>query len=294
MIRPQDFSPAVLEGEALVWVVLLALGIAGLIMSQPLGRPRPDLAARLRRLEVDARREEALVAAARAARPAPAGTALGALLRPIAEAAGGAILALLRRLGVRGGAELERDLAVLRPGVDPPAFYGEKLLVALAALLLFPLTNILSGGAFDWPLWVWLAGGWIGYLLPSSLLRRRARARRAQIVVELPAIIDLLTMCFSSGRAVDPSVRLVATERSGIVPDEFRRCLRDMVAHRDSTLLDELAAAAGRNGSPEFAALVRQLAEAYRVKPASIRRLIIQSPAEKLKSFADAFKIVKD
>jgi len=41
-------------------------------------------------------------------------------------------------------------------------------------------------------------------------------------------------------------------------------------------------------------ALVQRLEDAYRVKPAAVRRLIIQSPAEKLKTFADAFKIVKD
>lgn len=41
-------------------------------------------------------------------------------------------------------------------------------------------------------------------------------------------------------------------------------------------------------------ALVRRLEDAYRVKPAAVRRLIIQSPAEKLRTFADAFKIVKD
>jgi hypothetical protein len=40
--------------------------------------------------------------------------------------------------------------------------------------------------------------------------------------------------------------------------------------------------------------LVRRLADEYRIKPAAIRRLIIQSPAEKLKTFADAFKFTRD
>jgi hypothetical protein len=37
--------------------------------------------------------------------------------------------------------------------------------------------------------------------------------------------------------------------------------------------------------------LVRQLAEAYRVKPGPVRRVIVQGPAETLRTFSDAFRI---
>lgn len=37
-----------------------------------------------------------------------------------------------------------------------------------------------------------------------------------------------------------------------------------------------------------------RLAEAYRVKPGAIRRLIVQSRADKLRIFSDAFRIIKD
>lgn len=43
--------------------------------------------------------------------------------------------------------------------------------------------------------------------------------------------------------------------------------------------------------SPEQDVLVRQLNDTYRTKPAAIRRLIVRGPAEKLKSFSDAFKL---
>jgi len=43
--------------------------------------------------------------------------------------------------------------------------------------------------------------------------------------------------------------------------------------------------------SPQQDVLVRQLDEEYRTKPAAIRRMIVQGPAEKLKSFSDAFKL---
>lgn len=49
-----------------------------------------------------------------------------------------------------------------------------------------------------------------------------------------------------------------------------------------------------RPASPEQSRLVGLLAEAWRVKPGAVRRLIVQSPADKLRTFSDAFRIIKD
>lgn len=49
-----------------------------------------------------------------------------------------------------------------------------------------------------------------------------------------------------------------------------------------------------RPASAEQDRLVRELDEEYRKKPAAIRRLIVQKPAEKLRSFADAFVLKKN
>lgn len=46
--------------------------------------------------------------------------------------------------------------------------------------------------------------------------------------------------------------------------------------------------------SPDQDSLVAQLAELYRAKPGAVRRLIVQSPIEKLRTFSDAFRIMKD
>jgi hypothetical protein len=45
--------------------------------------------------------------------------------------------------------------------------------------------------------------------------------------------------------------------------------------------------------SREQDSLVAQLEEEYRKTPAAIRRLILQNPVEKLRTFADAFKLKK-
>ncbi|EYD76038.1 hypothetical protein Rumeso_02467 [Rubellimicrobium mesophilum DSM 19309] len=46
--------------------------------------------------------------------------------------------------------------------------------------------------------------------------------------------------------------------------------------------------------SPRQDEIIRQLAETYRVKPGPVRRLIVQGPSEKLRTFSDAFRIIKD
>jgi hypothetical protein len=43
--------------------------------------------------------------------------------------------------------------------------------------------------------------------------------------------------------------------------------------------------------SDELRALVRDLDEEYRTRPAAIRRLIIQSPTDRLNTFSDAFRL---
>lgn len=275
MARLADVDPAVLEGEPLLWLGLFALGLLGLLLAQPLGRPKPDLATRLRRLQVDERRVLA-EEAERAARPVPAGSAFGALLRPMIERAGATLLATLDRLGIRGGEDLRRDLAVLRPGTDLATFYGEKIVTGLLALVLFPATTLVSGGALAWPLWAGLAGALAGYQLPSWLLRRRMARLGAQVVLELPIVIDLLTVCFSAGRAVEPAVRIIAAERGGLVAGEFRRCLRDMAVNH-SSLLAELGAAAERLRSPDLAALARQLEVSDRNGLEAARALAVQA-----------------
>src|SRR5918912_3483418 len=52
--RPMTTWP-LLDPGIVIWPLLLGLGVFLIISSQPLGRPRPDLGERLRRLDVDER-----------------------------------------------------------------------------------------------------------------------------------------------------------------------------------------------------------------------------------------------
>lgn len=59
-------------------------------------------------------------------------------------------------------------------------------------------------------------------------------------------------------------------------------------------IVEEHGAVRYAPASQEQDALVMQLHEEYRRKPAAIRRLIVQGPAEKLRSFSDAFRLTRD
>lgn len=64
-----------------------------------------------------------------------------------------------------------------------------------------------------------LVCGALGYLLPVRILRRMARNRQMRIIHELPAALDLLTVCLEAGLGLAEALRLISRrgERRGSV-----------------------------------------------------------------------------
>jgi hypothetical protein len=56
---------------------------------------------------------------------------------------------------------------------------------------------------------------------------------------------------------------------------------------------DEAGALRYAPASPDLEALCGRLEDEYRKAPTAIRRMIVQTPLGKLRSFADAFKVIK-
>ena len=148
--------PDALQLRVLIWPVLFGLGLYLLLTSQPLGRPKPDLAERLRRLDVDERIRAEVIQ--HDVSPVFASRTLERILRPVVDDAGRLLRSVLDRFGLGGGAALERTLRLARPGVDPLQFFGEKVVAALVGLGLCPLMNALGAEPFGpWPVWLWVA-----------------------------------------------------------------------------------------------------------------------------------------
>jgi hypothetical protein len=100
----------------------------------------------------------------------------------------------------------------------------------------------------------------------------------------------LLALHGEAGRAWAPE-ELIAELRSSEAV--VGRALEDLLA-AGMILIAEGGAVRYRPDSADQDRLTRLLAEAYRVKPGAVRRLIVQGSDEKLRNFSEAFRIIKD
>lgn len=271
------FDPSALSLHVLLWPVLFGLGAYLLLTAQPIGRPKTDLAERLRRLDVDERiRMEAVGGPAR---PIFASRLLEVMLRPVLDDLGRLLRSLLSRFGLGGGAELERSLRIARPGVEPIQFFGEKILSGVIGFALFPVMDGLGIHPFGvWPLWLGAVGFAIGFLAPDAELERRLATHRTLVVMELPVLLDMLTIAVSAGLAMEQALSLVARQSQGVVAQSLQHAVREM-ALGQSTVIEALAAMADRNAVPELTSFVGQLRAAHEQGIPLVQTLSAQAEA---------------
>jgi tight adherence protein C len=248
------------DARVVVLPLLLGLGLYLVLTAQPVGRPKPDLGERLRRLDVDERIRLAELGR-RARRPLFASRLLESMLRPIVEDAGRLLRGVLLRLGLAGGRELDGRLRVLRPGVEVVQFLGEKVAAGLIVAVTFPLMNLLHIEPLGaWPVWLWLVGFGIGFVLPDWDLDRRARLRRG---LELPTILDMLTLATSAGMALEQALEEVARHSEGVVAQELRLVARELALGQRRNLPEALNALGERLGTREVEHILGRMSAAY-------------------------------
>ena len=254
---------AALDARVVVLPLLFGLGLYLLLTAQPFGRPRPDLGERLRLLDVDERIRRADLGR-HGARPLFASRLLENILRPVVEDAGRLLRAVLLRLGLAGGRELEARLRILRPGVEVVQFLGEKVTTGLIVAATFPLMNLVHINPLGtWPVWVWLVAFGIGFLLPDWDLQRREVVRHGLVLMELPTILDMLTLATSAGMALEQALEEVARHSEGVVARELRLAVRELALGQRRNLLEALDGMAQRLGTPEVEHVLGRVSAAY-------------------------------
>jgi tight adherence protein C len=252
-----------LDARVVLWPLMLGLGLYLLLLSQTWLREKGDLGDRLRLMDADERLKDAERETAQA-RALFSSRLLESMLRPIVDDAGRALRGVLHRIGVTGSADLERRLRVARPGVEPIQFFGEKVAGGLILASVFPIMNVLRIQPFGpWPVWVWLVGFAIGYLLPDWDLDRRTTRQRGLVLMELPTILDMLTLATSAGMALEQALEEVARHSEGVVPRELRFLLRELALGQRRTLDDALRAMAERLDLPELERVIGRMGAAY-------------------------------
>jgi tight adherence protein C len=253
--------PNTIDAPVILWPLVFGLGAVLVLTAQPVGRPKPDLAERLRRLDVDERIRAELTGAPRSS--IFMARALEQMLRPVLDDVGRLVQAVLGSLGVGTAADLPRKLQIARPGVEPAQFFGEKVGCALISASVLPLMNVAGIHPFGpWPVWGAAVGLIAGYLAPDWQLEGRIAARRTRCLMELPTILDMLTIAASAGLALEQAIAVVARQSQGAVARELQHAIREMAFGQRSTV-EALEAMAERNAVPELTNLVSQLRGAY-------------------------------
>ncbi|MPZ50279.1 MAG: hypothetical protein GEU75_13445 [Dehalococcoidia bacterium] len=231
---------------------MLGLGLWLMLTSLPWLTPRPSLSERLNLLTARGRLEHDR----QHARTAPLFKSLflERLLRPVMEDAGGLLARLMTRTGISSG-DLERRLALGWPGMDPPHFYGQKLTTGTFLLLFFPLLNLFGVHPFGaWPVWVWLGGFAAGFAMPDWMLEARLQRRRCTVLMELPAMLDVLAIAASAGMSPEQALHEASRQMRGTLGDDLNEVVLE-AGLGTTTYAEGLRWMAEREQVPEMIAL---------------------------------------
>lgn len=141
---------------------------------------------------------------------------------------------LARRPSVRATAAASRRLTDAgSTGIDGAEFvqlrFGTAIVVAAAVAL---LALVVSPGLAS-ALFGTLIGAALGYLIPGLVLTRRLAARKKEILVALPAVLDMLALCADAGLGLDGGMQQVAQRWDNALTVEIRRFLVELRIGRD-------------------------------------------------------------
>ena len=123
-----------------------------------------------------------------------------------------------------------------------------------------------------------------GYILPDIWLKQKVQKRQSEIARDLPAVIDLLTLCVGAGLnfmlAID---RVVKDFKKCALTEELAAAWQEIQMGR--TRQDALRGLAARLGMPEISSFVRTLIQADRMGSPMGDALKIQSDEVRMRRF---------
>jgi tight adherence protein C len=202
-------------------IVLLALGLICLAVCV-VGLVRLVTGSRVRALERVAEIEAYGSITATSFSPAgvPGERASGGLA-DLAARIGGLVA---RRIGGVSETRLRSELmAAGLYSVSPRTLLGYRVLAATV----FPVMILVLGSGGALALMLALAMVGVGWMLPLTLVRRRARLRIDRIDLALPDLVDLLVVTIEAGLGFSGSLRVAADQFDGPLSEELRLTLQE-------------------------------------------------------------------
>lgn len=170
----------------------------------------------------------------------------------------------LRQLIVKAGSKQKPEILLAQQIIAPIVF-------AIAAIALASFLNLGSPLNFVAP----VAGVALGYAYPTSTLKGKAKKRGKQIVLELPGILDLLTISMEAGLSLDMSMMRVCDTESGVLAAEFRQIINEVRLGRPRA--EAMMAMAERNDVEELTTFIRSVVQAEPLGVSIANVLQIQS-----------------
>jgi tight adherence protein C len=115
----------------------------------------------------------------------------------------------------------------------------------------------------------------LGYFMPSLWLASRIRRRQAEIVRELPDMLDLLTICVEAGLGLDQGIQRVVEKQETELSRGLNRYLQEVQLGR--TRAQALSGMAGRMDVADVTTFVAAIIQADQLGVAMSKILRIQS-----------------
>jgi len=171
--------------------------------------------------------------------------------------------------------------------VSPVMLMGYRVLAAMTLPVVFAWLSTashLSGALVVLVTPLMLLVGWI---LPLTFVRRRARARLARIDYELPELVDLLVVTVESGMGFSGSLQIAAERFTGPLGDELRLAMQEqaMGLPTDESLVNMLARSE-TDGMRSFVRSIRQ-GESLGVSIGQIMRNLAEEMRKRRRAHAE-------
>jgi Flp pilus assembly protein TadB len=206
--------------STLVLGVLFGVGALLVLASQPLGRPLPSLRKRLDALRPD-RADSKAESRVRVFRT----DVFEFGLRPALERAGKAISRLFSILGLDFG-ETEARLRSIGDSAGLTLFLGQKIASALVGLVFLPAAGSITFAPRT-QVFVWLAMGTLGFVLPDVVLRAKSDSQRRRLREQLAHFMDLLSLAVSGGLGLESALDEAIDASNNDFALALRRYLRE-------------------------------------------------------------------
>jgi tight adherence protein C len=101
--------------------------------------------------------------------------------------------------------------------------------------------------------------GLLGFFLPDLWIRNLGEHRQINLLLGLPGVIDMLTVCVEAGLGFDAAVARVALNLEGPMPQEFGRVLQEMQIGKSRA--DAMRSLVERTDVPELRTFVAAIVQ---------------------------------